>query len=245
MCPIILIHFHFLFIFISLVTFFGIFTFAPTFWLEEFEEGRELLSSYYTDRIDILVCNAGALWWKNVLDTPMKRYDLINEINSRATFAFAKACLPYMLKQHYGHIITMSPPIDLNVMKGRVAYFISKYGMTMVAHGLGDEVRGSGVAVNALWPRTLVESYATINHEMGSRSSWRKATIISDAVMEIVQEDPTTFTANALIDEVYLRSKGVSDFTKYRCDPNVEPIVITHGDFVFEAGIPPRNKSNL
>lgn len=77
-------------------------------------------------RIDIVINNAGALWWKNVVDTPMKRYDLINEVNARGTFAVTKAALPYMLKQGHGRIITMSPPIDFSLLQGRVAYCISK-----------------------------------------------------------------------------------------------------------------------
>lgn len=98
-----------------------------------------------------MVANAGALWWKDMVDTPMRRYDLINDVNARATFACAKAVLPHMLRQKHGHIITMSPPLDLNMLKGRIGYCISKFGMTLVAHGLGVEVGGSGVACNALW----------------------------------------------------------------------------------------------
>ncbi len=106
-------------------------------------------------RVDIMVANAGALWWKDMVDTPMRRYDLINDVNARATFACAKAVLPHMLRQKHGHIITMSPPLDLNMLTGRIGYCISKFGMTLVAHGLGVEVGGSGVACNALWSLSL------------------------------------------------------------------------------------------
>eukprot|EP00012_Vannella_robusta_P007634 CAMPEP_0206192394 /NCGR_PEP_ID=MMETSP0166-20121206/5933_1 /ASSEMBLY_ACC=CAM_ASM_000260 /TAXON_ID=95228 /ORGANISM="Vannella robusta, Strain DIVA3 518/3/11/1/6" /LENGTH=287 /DNA_ID=CAMNT_0053608883 /DNA_START=1252 /DNA_END=2115 /DNA_ORIENTATION=- len=174
-------------------------------------------------RIDILINNAGALWWKDMVDTPMKRYDLINDVNSRGTFMCAKMCLPHMLKQGYGHIVNMSPPIDLKMLPGRIGYSISKFGMTLVAHGIGMELKGTGVACNALWPATMVESYATKNFNLGARSLWRKATIIADATISILKEDPKTFTGNALIDEDYMRSRGVTDFTKYRCDPDVEP----------------------
>jgi citronellol/citronellal dehydrogenase len=115
-------------------------------------------------RIDILVNNAGALWWKKVIETPMKRYvryyfsisyiclkDLINGINSRGSFACTQAVLPYMLKQGHGKIIVMSPPIDLKMLPGKVGYCISKFGMTMLAHGLAEEVQGTGVSINALW----------------------------------------------------------------------------------------------
>jgi len=160
---------------------------------------------------------------KKMTETPMNRYDLINNINSRATFSCTQAVLPYMLKQKHGHIINMSPPIDLNMLNGRIAYCISKFGMTLQSHGLGMELLGQGVACNALWPATMVESYATINFQMGGQSLWRKPSILADACLMIVQEDPNTFTGHALIDEDYLRSKGITDFTKYRCDPENEP----------------------
>eukprot|EP01087_Luapelamoeba_hula_P009338 TRINITY_DN2409_c0_g2_i1.p1 TRINITY_DN2409_c0_g2~~TRINITY_DN2409_c0_g2_i1.p1 ORF type:complete len:338 (+),score=60.56 TRINITY_DN2409_c0_g2_i1:67-1014(+) len=174
-------------------------------------------------RIDILISNAGALWWKDVKDTPLKRYDLINQINSRATFAFAQAVLPYMERQGCGHIITMSPPVNLTLLKGHVAYLISKYGMTLLALGLAMETKDTGISVNALWPATMVESYATINHNLGDRSTWRKAEILADACLMIVQEDPHSFTGHALIDEDYMRSRGVTSFTQYRCDTAIEP----------------------
>jgi len=178
-------------------------------------------------RIDILINNAGALWWKKVVDTPMKRYDLINGVNSRGAFACTHAVLPHMLKQGFGRIVVMSPPINLQGMSGKVAYFISKYGMTLLAHGLGQEIAGSGVTINALWPATMVESFATINHKLGNPSLWRKASIISDSTLAIVNEG-NDFTGNALIDEDYLRDQqGVTDFKKYRCDPKVEPPRIT------------------
>lgn len=98
--------------------------------------------------------------------------------------------------------------------------------MTLQAHGLGEEMKGTGVAINALWPATMVESYATINHKLGDRAMWRKASIISDCCLALVQEKDD-FTGNALIDEDYLKSRGVTDFTQYRCDPAVEPPRIT------------------
>ena len=85
---------------------------------------------------------------------------------------------------------------------GRIGYSISKFGMTLVAHGIGMELGGSGVACNALWPATMVESFATKNFNLGTRSMWRKATIIADATISILKEDPKTFTGHALIDEV-------------------------------------------
>lgn len=190
-------------------------------------------------RVDFLINNAGALWWKKMVDTPMKRYDLINEVNARGTFAACKAVLPVMLNQGFGHIINMSPPLDRAMLNGRIAYCLSKFGMTLIAHGLGDEVGGTGVACNALWPATMVESYATINFQLGTPELWRKATILSDACLMIAQEDPRTFTGQALVDEDYMRTRGITDFTHYRCDPNVEPprLVALGDGNTFERGL--------
>jgi len=172
--------------------------------------------------IDILVNNAGALWWRNVIDTPMDRYDMVAGVNSRASFACCRAVLPHMLKQKHGRIILMSPPINVNVMAGKVGYYISKYGMTLLAHGLGQELKGSGVTLNALWPKTLIQSPSTTYFKIGNPSSWRKASIVVDAVLSLVLESDH-FTGEALFDEDYLKSKGTTNFSKYRCDPDVEP----------------------
>uniref|UniRef100_A0A7S3EIR7 Hydroxysteroid dehydrogenase-like protein 2 n=1 Tax=Rhodosorus marinus TaxID=101924 RepID=A0A7S3EIR7_9RHOD len=203
-------------------------------------------------RIDYLINNSGALWWRDVQDTPMSRYDLVHSINSRASFSCSHAVLPTMLKQGFGHIIVMSPPIDLNLLKGKVAYCISKYGMTMLAHGMGQELLGKGVAVNALWPATLIESFATKNFRMSESSQWRKASILADAVFSIIQEDPNTFTAQALIDEEYFASKGIHDLSKYRFNPDVEPDKTwppESGGWDFQpvpgGKVPPGLKSNL
>jgi len=174
--------------------------------------------------VDILVNNASALWWQDIVDTPLKKYDLITSINSRGTFAITKACLPHMKKNNYGRVITMSPPIRLNGFAGHTAYNISKFGMTMVALGVAQEYKNTGITGNSLWPATIVESLASRNFQLGDESSWRKATILSDSVMSIIGE-PNTFTGNMLIDDVYLRTKGFrdEDFVQYRCNPDVEP----------------------
>jgi citronellol/citronellal dehydrogenase len=174
-------------------------------------------------RIDILVNNAGALWWQNVLETPMKRYDLINSINSRASFACTKAVLPHMLAGDGGHILVFSPPIDLAALPGKVAYCISKFGMTMLAHGLAAEMAGRPISINALWPVTAIESAATINFQLGGPAMWRKPEILADCVLGLVRTVPGELSGRALYDEDYLKSLGVTDFVQYRCDPTSEP----------------------
>lgn len=174
-------------------------------------------------RIDILVNNAGALWWQNLIDTPIKRFDLMMDVNARASFYATQLCLPHMFAAGGGHVIVCSPPIDLSALPGKVGYLISKFGMTMIALGVAEEVRDRNVAVNALWPVTAIESQATINFGLGGPSMWRKPEILADAMLEMVTTPPKELTGQALLDEDFLRERGVTDFTKYRCDPAHEP----------------------
>lgn len=188
-------------------------------------------------RIDILINNAGALWWKDVVDTPMKRYDLINDINSRATFACTQACLPHILADGGGHVLVFSPAVDLRALPGKVAYLISKFGMTMLAHGLADEMKDEPFSINALWPVTAVESYATINFQLGTPETWRKAEILADASLALVAMPPGKVTGKAFFDEDVLRGEGVTDFAMYQCVPGCEPPRIMPEDYP-NAGIP-------
>ena len=174
-------------------------------------------------RIDILVNNAGALWWMPVADTPMKRFDLVMGVNARASFACTQACMPHMLTSGGGHVIVYSPPIDLKALPNKVAYCISKFGMTMLAMGLAQEMQGKPFSINAIWPVTAVESYATINFQLGGPAFWRKPAILADATLAIVSKPPGAITGQALFDEDVLRAEGVTDFVPYRCDPNSEP----------------------
>jgi citronellol/citronellal dehydrogenase len=174
-------------------------------------------------RIDVLVNNAGALWWQPVLDTPPKRFDLVMGVNARAAFLLCRAVLPSMIEQQGGHIINMSPPLDLEMVPGRVAYAISKLGMTLLTHGLAEEVREHRIAVNSLWPATIIESQASINHHLGTPEMWRKPDILVDCALRLVQKDPGEVTGRALIDEDFLRAEGVTDFSGYACVPGTEP----------------------
>jgi len=178
-------------------------------------------------RLDIVVNNAGALWWQPVSDTPSKKFDLVMEVNVRAAFVLSQLASSVMTNQQSGHILNMSPPIDMNVLPGRVAYMISKFGMTMLTMGMDAEVSRHGIAVNSLWPRTIIESQASINFGLGDRSQWRKADIMADAVYEIVRHQPAKHHGAALIDEEVLRGAGVSDFSGYACVPGCEPGELT------------------
>jgi citronellol/citronellal dehydrogenase len=185
--------------------------------------------------IDFLVNNAGALFWQALAETPMSRFDRVMGVNVRGAFACTREVLPGMLARDYGHILMMSPPVDPAAAAGKVAYAVSKFGMTLIAHGLAGELAGRNVACNALWPATLIESYATINFALGGPAQWRKPDILADATLRIFAKPPRTFTGHALIDEDFLRSEGVTDFAGYRCDPASEPPRVGF-DFTFRAG---------
>jgi citronellol/citronellal dehydrogenase len=174
-------------------------------------------------RIDIFVHNAGALWWQDVADTPLQRFDLMLGVNVRGAFAGAQAVLPTMLAQGSGHIIVCSPPVELAALPHKTGYLISKFGMTMLALGLAEEVRDRGISVNALWPATLIKSQATINFKIGGPEVWREPDIVTDAALEIVTTPGVELTGRAIIDEDFLRERGWTDFSKYRCDPEHEP----------------------
>jgi citronellol/citronellal dehydrogenase len=135
-----------------------------------------------------------------------------------------------MISNRFGHIINMSPPLDLSIVPGRIAYAISKLGMTLLSLGLAEEVRPHNVAVNSLWPATIIESQASINWGLGSPGQWRKPDILVDCVLRLVRKEPAALTGQALLDEDFLRSEGVTDFSSYACVPGTNPTRITWGE---------------
>lgn len=174
-------------------------------------------------RVDIVINNASALWWQSIENTPMKKFDLIMDVNVRGSFALTRLCCPYMKKQGWGRVISMSPPVVMSNLKGKTAYAISKTGMSIVALGVAQEYKGV-ITGNTLWPATIIESYASKNFKLGTTDLWRKATIIADATAAIICES-SDFSGNMLIDDEYLRYKGFTkeDFVQYRYNPKVEP----------------------
>ncbi|WP_044236309.1 SDR family oxidoreductase [Chondromyces apiculatus] len=179
-------------------------------------------------RIDALVNNAGALWWADVTETPVKKFDLIMGINVRASFVLSRAALPHMVSRKYGHIVMMSPPLEGDASSPEVyahhgAYAVSKLGMTMIAHAITAEYAEHNITAHALWPATAVESYATMNFGLGGPEVWRKADIIADGTVALLAKEPSARRGKGWIDEDLLREEGVTDFSKYQCVPGVEP----------------------
>jgi citronellol/citronellal dehydrogenase len=168
--------------------------------------------------LDILVNNASAITLQNTLDLPMKKFDLMHAVNVRGTYACSKACLPHLLKADNPHILNLSPPLNLEPVwfKDHVAYTMSKYGMSMCVLGMAAEFRKRGVAVNALWPRTVIHT-AAINMlgDLVKPDNCRRPEIMADAAHVILCRDARTTTGNFFLDEDVLRTTGVRNFDQY------------------------------
>jgi citronellol/citronellal dehydrogenase len=171
--------------------------------------------------IDILVNNASAIWLRGTLDTPMKRFDLMSQVNSRGTFMCSQICLPHLLKAENPHILTLAPPVNLDPKwwAPHTGYTLAKMGMSFVTLGLAEEFKGK-VAVNALWPRTVIATDA-INMIPGVElSKCRKPEILSDAAHTIFVTPHAQLNGQFILDEDFLREQGVTDFDHYAIDPS-------------------------
>jgi len=172
--------------------------------------------------IDICVNNASAIQLTGTLQTEMRRYDLMHQVNARGTFLVSKTCLPHLLQAPNPHVLMLSPPLDMRAkwFGTHVAYTMAKYGMSLCVLGMAEEFRGQ-VAFNALWPRTGIATSAIEFALTGAEGlkMCRKVEIMADAAHAIFCEDAKSFSGNFLIDDTYLHAKGVSDFDQYRVDP--------------------------
>ena len=170
--------------------------------------------------IDILVNNASAIWLRGTLDTPMKRFDLMQQVNARGSFLCAQACLPWLLQAPNPHILTLAPPpsLDPKWWGGHTAYTLAKMGMSFVTLGLAAEFASRGVAINALWPRTLIATDALNMIPGVSASNGRKPGIMADAAHAVLTRPARGFSGRFLIDDEVLREAGVTDFSGYAVD---------------------------
>ena len=178
--------------------------------------------------IDICVNNASAISLTPTLQTPMTRYDLMHQINTRGTFLVSQTCLPHLLKSGNPHILNLSPPLNMveKWFKNHVAYTMAKFGMSMCVLGMAGEFREQGVAVNALWPRTAIATAAVKNllggDEMVKRS--RTPEIMADAAHFILTQPSREFTGNFCIDDEVMEMAGVTDLTSYAVDASLDLI---------------------
>lgn len=170
--------------------------------------------------IDALVNNASAIWLRGTIDTPMKRFDLMSQVNSRGSFLCAQKALPYLLKSANPHILTLAPPpnLDPKWWGPHTGYTLAKMGMSLVTLGLAEEFKGR-VAVNALWPKTVIATDA-INMIPGvDISACRKPDIVADAAVVILQQPFTAASGRFYIDEDVLAEAGIRDFDAYAVKP--------------------------
>jgi citronellol/citronellal dehydrogenase len=173
--------------------------------------------------IDVLVNNASAISLSSTATTSMKRFDLMNAVNVRGTFGCSRECLPWLERAENPHILTLSPPPVLRAdwFAPHVAYTLSKYGMSLCTLGLSAELARQGIAVNSLWPRTMIATAAVENLLGGptALAGCRHPSIVADAAHVILTRPSREFTGHFCIDEDVLRAAGVSDFTRYAIDP--------------------------
>ena len=173
--------------------------------------------------IDVCVNNASAISLTGTLETPMKRYDLMHSINGRGTFLTSQKCLPHLLKSSNPHILNLSPPLTALKPKWfgpHVAYTMAKYNMSLCVLGMAEEFRGR-VAVNALWPKTVIATAAVQNLLGGDETLKvsRKPEIMGDAAYAILTKPFKDFTGNFVIDEEMLRAEGIKDLSSYSMTP--------------------------
>jgi citronellol/citronellal dehydrogenase len=172
--------------------------------------------------IDITVNNASAIQLTGTLQTDMKRYDLMNQVNARGTFLTSKATIPHLKNSANPHVLMLSPPLDMSAkwFAGHTAYSMAKFGMSMCVLGMAEEFRADGIAFNALWPRTGIATAAIRNALAGDEGMRRCRTpeIMADAAYAIFNKPAREFTGNFLIDDSFLYGEGVRDFEQYRVD---------------------------
>jgi len=177
--------------------------------------------------LDICVNNASAISLTGTLQTEMKRYDLMHQINTRGTFLVSKTCLPHLLEADNPHILNLSPPLNMEEkwFAPHVAYTMAKFGMSLCVLGMAGEFRDKGVAVNALWPRTTIATAAVKNllggDDMVAHSL--KPEVMADAAHVILTRPSREFTGNFCVDDEVLESVGITDLTSYRVVPENEP----------------------
>lgn len=173
--------------------------------------------------VDVLVNNASAIMLTGTLKTPMKRFDLMHQVNTRGTFLCSQKCLPHLRKSDNPHILNISPPLNMSPrwFANHVAYTMAKYGMSMCVLGMAEEFKKDGVAVNALWPRTAIATAAVQNLLGGDAmmKASRTVDIMADAAWHILTQDSRAATGNFFIDDEVLASAGVTDLDIYAVVP--------------------------
>ncbi|KAJ3295178.1 hypothetical protein HDU79_009750 [Rhizoclosmatium sp. JEL0117] len=206
--------------------------------------------------IDILINNASAISMTPMTETPMKKFDLMNQINGRGTYLCTLTCLPYLQesakKGRNPHVLTLSPPLDLRPFwfENHTAYSMAKYAMSLCTLGLAGEFKLYGIAVNSLWPLTAIDTAAmnVILDPSQKTNKYRSADIMADAAAVILSQDSTQYTGNFVIDETILRQQGVTNFDVYKLDKkcpdsDLVPDFFIPEDIYSSAAAPPAKRA--
>jgi len=176
--------------------------------------------------IDILVNNASAIHLAATTETPLKRFDLMHQVNARGTFLCGQKCIPYLERGTNPHILTLSPPLDLRpeYFGPHLGYSLAKFGMSLCTLGWASELRERGIAANSLWPRTIIDTAAVRNLLGGTTAAerGRRPEIVADAAHAILVRPSVTYTGHFAIDEDLLREEGVRDFDAYAVVPGAD-----------------------
>jgi citronellol/citronellal dehydrogenase len=196
--------------------------------------------------IDILVNNASAIALTGTEATDLKRFDLMHQVNARGTFVCSRACLAHLRRSANPHILTLSPPLDMQPkwFAPHVAYSMAKYGMSLCTLGMSEEFRADGVAVNSLWPLTAIDT-AAVRNVLGGEAvarNCRSAAIVADAAYAILCRPARECTGQFLIDEEVLRAEGVTDFSVYAPEAGDRPLV---ADFFVPDAVVARSPTRL
>lgn len=177
-------------------------------------------------QIDIVVNNASAIFLAGTAETPMKRFDLMHQVNTRGTYLTTQKCLPYLEQAENPHVLNISPPLSMEArwFAPHVAYTMAKFGMSLCVLGMAEEFRERGIGVNALWPKTVIAT-AAVQNLLGGDGMVRRSRhpeIMADAAHAILVRDSRECTGQFLVDEEVLREEGVNEFDSYRVDSTAE-----------------------
>ena len=196
--------------------------------------------------IDICINNASAVSPTPTMSTPMKRYDLMNQVNARGTFMLSQKCYPHLKKGDNSHIVNIAPPLDMSArwFRNHTAYTMAKYGMSMCTLGMAEEFRKDGIAVNSLWPMTSIDT-AAVRNVLGGDSMAkmsRSPDIMADAAYLLLNQNARDYTGQFVIDEFILASAGETDFKQYNQPGYDGPLM---GDFFIPSEWVAKSKSNV
>ena len=165
--------------------------------------------------VGIVINNASAIQIANVEQLPAKRFDLLNDVNVRGTYLTCRAFIDHLKEVDDAWLLTNAPPVTVDRAPGEAPYAWSKMGMSFITLSLSTELSGQGVGCDSFWPVTAIDTRATRYFGMGTEDDWRTPEVVSDAVLEILRRDPSSFNGHAVYDEEILREAGVEDFSRY------------------------------